>query len=131
MKVLLINAKFNGGGAERCARELFEYLPRWSGAFTELWVGSRDPELPRGVESMPRRGEGLLSGFDAFPFWADWRFLGSIKRLDGLKERDFDIVHLHNIYDGCGSLKALKRAYPNYFLDTKVFLNAVRRMTGV
>ncbi|MEO1998605.1 MAG: glycosyltransferase, partial [Planctomycetaceae bacterium] len=52
MRVLQLNARYDGGGAERCGRELFQYLPQ-AGVETDLWVCQRSPSTPPSVRTLP------------------------------------------------------------------------------
>jgi len=52
VRVLQLNARYQGGGAERCSRELFEYLPR-AGVATDLWICEHDRTAPPAVRTLP------------------------------------------------------------------------------
>ena len=69
MRVLLLNARYDGGGAERCGRELFQHLPQ-VGIETDLWVCQPSRATPPSVRSLPM-------------FWEDTctRSLSLIRRL--------------------------------------------------
>lgn len=59
MRVLIINARYHGGGAERCGRELFERLPQ-HGVTTDLWLCQHDPQAPHAVRQLPLKVSGLI-----------------------------------------------------------------------
>jgi glycosyltransferase involved in cell wall biosynthesis len=108
VRVLLINPRFRGGGAERCVRELFERLPA-SGVDAELWVKQRQSGDPHGVREMRRPWEYVFDGLELVSFWSDWRHRGAIRLLDAISPGDFDAVHLHVVHSGCASIHALRR----------------------
>lgn len=108
MRVLLISPTYEGGGAERCARELFEELPK-HGVQAELWVAHPPAKAVPNVHGMRKKWEYLFSFLDAFPHWTDGWHLGSIRRLDAVNPAHFDVVHFHNLHSGCVSIQAAYR----------------------
>lgn len=108
MRVLHLSLGYNSTGADRCARELFEELPRF-GVQTELWVGEYSRNLPPGVTYVPRPWERFLFPLEAFPDITDWRHRGSITKLKAINKDRFDVVHMHNVHSGWLSMKALKQ----------------------
>jgi len=108
MRVLLISLRYRGGGAERCARELFHRLPE-VGVEAEMWVADRSLDDPGGVRAMRYGWERTFDGLDAVPHWTDWRHRGSIQKLDAIRSGDFDLAHLHVIHSGCASIRAIRR----------------------
>jgi glycosyltransferase involved in cell wall biosynthesis len=107
MRVLLISLRYQSGGAERCARELFERLPG-RGVETAMWVATPpDAPVPH-VRSIRLPGERWLFPLNFLPTIADWRFFGSRRRLGRLSAGDFDVVHLHNIHGNWLSIQAVQ-----------------------
>ena len=64
MRVLQINKDYVGTGADRCARELFEELPRL-GIASALWVARRRAGEPRGVQGIQNPWERALAPLEA------------------------------------------------------------------
>jgi glycosyltransferase involved in cell wall biosynthesis len=108
MRVLLVSQRFHGGGAERCARELFEHLPS-VGVKTEMWVGEGARNLPQRVRVVRSAAERCLYPLALLPMINDWRHAGSRRCLDGIRPGDFDIVHVHNLHGHWLSIKAVGR----------------------
>lgn len=108
MRVLLLSQRFHGGGAERCARELFEALPS-VGLQTEMWVGEAEPGLPTDVRVLRSSVERCLYPMALLPCIGDWRHRGTRRALDGISGREFDVVHVHNLHGHWLSIKAVKR----------------------
>ena len=107
MRVLHLSLGYNSTGADRCARELFERLPKF-GVETAMWIGEYSRDLPPGVSYFPRPWERFLFPLEAFPDLTDWRHRGSIAKLPAISKDHFDLVHMHNIHSGWLSMKALK-----------------------
>lgn len=107
MKVLILSPRFNGGGAERAARELFQGLSN-RGIGAEMWVAVRDPEDPPEVRRIRFPGERWLYPLNYLPTPNDWRQFGSIWRLRQVPDR-FDMVHVHNAHGHWLSIRALRR----------------------
>jgi glycosyltransferase involved in cell wall biosynthesis len=108
MRVLLVSQQFHGGGAERCARELFEHLPS-VGVETEMWVGESDARLPERVRPVRSVVERCLYPLSLLPMINDWRHAGSRGCFDGIHAGDFDIVHMHNLHGHWLSIKAVNQ----------------------
>lgn len=108
MRVLLISPNYHGGGAERCARDLFDHLPS-VGVETEMWVAVRRPDDPPGVKCIRIPGERWGYPLNWLPTINDWRHVGSIRKLDAIRPGDFDVVHLHNIHGDWISIRAVQR----------------------
>ena len=109
MRVLLISPKYHGGGAERCARELFDGLPS-VGIDTTLFVARRAPDDPPNVVPVRLPGEKYLKAFELIlkrP--VDKRHLGSTIRLASVRPTQFDIVHMHNLHGGWVSTSAVQQ----------------------
>ena len=109
MRVLLISPKYHGGGAERCARELFDGLPS-VGIDTTLFVARRAPDDPPNVVPVRLPGEKYLRAFELIlkrPI--DGRHIGSTIRLGTIRPGQFDIVHLHNLHGGWVSSSAVQK----------------------
>src|SRR5690349_5387269 len=108
MKVLHISPFYAGGGAERCARDLFE-RERELGMQTTMWTAIRRETDPPEVKSLRFPGERYLLPLDYAFYYVDWRHIGSIWHLESIRRRDFDVVHVHNIHGNWFSISALKR----------------------
>ncbi|MCU1279962.1 MAG: hypothetical protein JWM53_3508 [bacterium] len=108
MRILHISPFYSGGGAERCARDLFE-RQKALGHDTQMWTAFRRETDPDGVRSLRLPGERYLQPLDYALFYVDWRHVGSMWHLDRLRRRDFDVVHVHNVHGGWISLGALAR----------------------
>src|SRR5437879_9287503 len=81
MRVLQLNIDYSGTGADRCARELYEELPKL-GVETAMWVSGRNPGTPPEVREIQFRWEKYFTPLEAFPDLTDWRHRGSIAALD-------------------------------------------------
>lgn len=108
MKILFISPRFRGGGAERCARELFEGM-RERGHTTEMWTAVPEENVPEGVHYVRTFAERLLYPVNYIDPVADWRHISTRRKLDAIQPGDFDVVHLHNIHGHWISIKALHR----------------------
>ena len=110
MKVLLINPYYQGGGAERCARDLFHQLPTQSHIETSMWVANKHPDHPTAVTGLRKRPEAYLDFLNHIvPTVTDWRHAGSKQKLDRVGPDQFDVVHLHNLHGNWVSVKAVGR----------------------
>jgi glycosyltransferase involved in cell wall biosynthesis len=107
MRVLQLNIDHSGTGADRCARELYEELPRL-GIETGMWVSARGPETPLEVRGIQFGWEKYLAPLEALPDLTDWRHRGSISALGSISSKDFDLVHIHNIHSGWISICAIR-----------------------
>ena len=143
MRVLQLNARYQGGGAERCSRELFENLPQ-VGVATDLWICEHDRSAPAAVRTLPmfwertcsaswrhlrqlrarrppRAAAAQLPGSAdrghalaaAATKWANQRHIGFRRQLARIQPGDFDVVHLHATYPGCAALASLSRLAEN------------------
>lgn len=108
MRVLILSQCLRGGGAERCARELFEYLPE-VGVETELWVGQADAQLPARAHVIRYGFERCFYPLALFPAVRDWSHFGSRRRLDSIQPGHFDVIHIHNLHGHWLSINAVKR----------------------
>jgi len=106
MRVLQINIHYRGTGADRCARELFQFLPGL-GIDSSMWVSDRVPGDDGAVRAIRSGWERHLFPLEAFPDLTDWRHRGSITALRGISTRSFDLIHLHNLHSGWISIRAL------------------------
>jgi glycosyltransferase involved in cell wall biosynthesis len=107
MRVLQLNIDYSGTGADRCARELYEELPKL-GVETAMWVSGRNPGTPPEVRGIQFRWEKYLTPLEAFPDLTDWRHRGSIAALRSISSKQFDLVHIHNVHSGWMSIRALR-----------------------
>ena len=107
MRVLQLNMHYTGNGADRCARELYEGLPAM-GIETAMWVSDRKPGDPPQVHAVRTPRERFLGPLEAFPDLTDWRHRGSIAHLASISQRNFDLVHIHNIHSGAFSIRAVQ-----------------------
>ena len=108
MRVLLLSQAYHGGGAERCARELFENLPS-VGVETELWLGQPAAGLPPRTRVIRSQAERCLYPLSLLPAINDWRHFGSRHAIDAIRPSDFDVVHIHNLHGHWISIRAVKR----------------------
>ena len=107
MRVLQLNIDHAGTGADRCARELYEELPKL-GVESALWVSGRTPGTPSGVRTIQFPWERYLAPLETFPDLTDWRHHGSIAALRPISSKEFDLVHIHNIHSGWISIWAVR-----------------------
>lgn len=107
MRVLQLNIQYRGTGADRCARELYEWLPT-VGLASEMWVADRKPGDPAGVRAIRPRRERALAPLETFPDLTDWRHFGCVAALRSLSQIDCDVVHIHNIHSGAFSIRAVQ-----------------------
>jgi glycosyltransferase involved in cell wall biosynthesis len=107
MRVLQLNIDHSGTGADRCARELYEDLPKLS-IETSMWIRNRSPETPPAVRGIQFRWEEYLAPLEAFPDFTDWRHRGSIGALRSISSKEFDLVHIHNVHSGWMSIRAVR-----------------------
>lgn len=106
MRALILSPALHGGGAERCARELFERLPA-RGVDARLWVGR--PATAPGVTTIRTRVERLLAPLERLHGPADGRHLGSRVALRLAPRLGYDVVHLNNLHGGWVSVRAVQR----------------------
>jgi glycosyltransferase involved in cell wall biosynthesis len=107
MRILQLNIDQLGTGADRCARELYEELPKL-GVESAMWVSGRAPGTPSGVRTIQFPWERYLAPLEAFPDLTDWRHRGSIAALRSISSKKFDLVHIHNIHSGWISIRAVR-----------------------
>jgi glycosyltransferase involved in cell wall biosynthesis len=108
VKLLLITPLLHGGGAERCARDLFERLPA-HGVQPTAFLAARRGEDPPTVRGLRLPGEKYLRALEWVAGPLDWRHLGSRRALDAVGSGDYDLVHAHNLHGGWLCLRALQR----------------------
>lgn len=108
MKILFISPRYRGGGAERCARELFLGM-RERGHTTEMWTAVPETDVPEGVQCVRPIAERLLFPVNYVDPIADWRHISTRRKLDAIQPGDFDVIHLHNIHGNWISIKGLHR----------------------
>lgn len=108
MKVLMINPRYRGGGADRCARELTSALGD-AGVTVDMRVGPKDPTYPPNVVGLRFGWEKYLRAIAWLKIDVDWRHIGSRRELNRIQPGDFDIVHLHNLFGGGISLHSVQR----------------------
>lgn len=114
LRVLTISTVYQGGGAERCARDLHHGLQA-RGAETRMFVAARRPEDPPSVLSLRTKMERAFVPLERRlrrPLL--WRHLGSRWRLGRIGKRQFDVLHLHNLQAG--------------YLDPRVIGRVARRI---
>ncbi|HVJ06286.1 MAG TPA: glycosyltransferase [Candidatus Saccharimonadales bacterium] len=107
MRVLQLNIHYSGSGADRCAHELYEDLPS-VGIQTAMWVSDRNPGDSPDVRALRFPWERWLLPLETFPDLTDWRHLGSIRSLQSISKKDFDLVHIHIIHSGWISIRAVR-----------------------
>lgn len=105
VKVLQISPRYDGGGAERYARQLFDDLPRL-GDHTTMWTAVEPRRAVDGVRSLRLRGERWGLPLDWLFYHTDWRHIGSRRALASITPDQFDIIHLHNLHGEWMSYKA-------------------------
>lgn len=99
MRVLYLNTKFQGGGAERVARQLYEGIGT-EGVDSFMLVGKEDESDPRYeiiYESLPRRRWNWVYGKLTSNARLDDRYAAK-KILNCIREHQIDLVHIHNIH---------------------------------
>jgi glycosyltransferase involved in cell wall biosynthesis len=107
MRVLLLNAKYCGGGAERTGRELLTAL-RENQIDATLLVGPKDASYPPGVCGIRLSWEKYLRIIQWVTLEVDWRHIGSIRTLGRINAGDYDLIHAHNLFGGWTSLQAVR-----------------------
>lgn len=107
MRVLQLNIDHSGTGADRCARELYEELPKLS-IETSMWVSGRNQATPPGVRGIQLPWEKYLAPLEVLPDLTDWRHRGSIAALRSISSKEFDLVHIHNVHSGWISIRAIR-----------------------
>jgi glycosyltransferase involved in cell wall biosynthesis len=101
LRVLIVSPSYDGGGAERCARELFQALvadPRVEPTLA-VRVGPRTPQP--GVVAIDTAVDRLLNHVTLLPGVHDWTRRAGARFLRSIKRQDFDVVHLHGVVH-CG-----------------------------
>src|SRR5436305_1751320 len=106
MRVLQLNMSYWGTGADRAARELYEHLPG-AGVESGMWVADPRPNDPPALRVLRPRWERALMPLEAVPDLTDWRHFGSSAALRTISDRDWDLVHIHNIHSGTFSIRAV------------------------
>lgn len=116
MRVLYLNTKFQGGGAERVARQLYEGIGA-EGVESHMLVGKEDESNPRFeiiYESLFRRRWNWIYGKLTSNARLDDRFAAK-KILSCVRENRIDLVHIHNIhgnYMGIRNVREIAAAVP-------------------
>ena len=116
MRVLYLNTKFQGGGAERVARQLYEGIGA-EGVESHMLVGKEDESDPRFeiiYESLFRRRWNWIYGKLTSNARLDDRFAAK-KILSCVRENRIDLVHIHNIhgnYMGIRNVRGIAAAVP-------------------
>jgi len=116
MRVLYLNTKFQGGGAERVARQLYEGIGA-EGVESHMLVGKEDESDPRYeiiYESLFRRRWNWIYGKLTSNARLDDRFAAK-KILSCVRENRIDLVHIHNIhgnYMGIRNVREIAAAVP-------------------
>ncbi len=108
MRIAYITPRYRGGGAERCARELFEQT-RAAGHGVRMLVARRAANDPDGVTAVRYPGEKYLRALEWVGLRTDRRYPGSVRALACLTPENVDVVHLHNLHEGWISVRAVKR----------------------
>lgn len=108
MRILILSQRYRAGGAERCARELFEGL-RERGHDVEMWTAAVEANTPPGVRCIRTSLERALFPVHFLDVVSDWRHIGSRRELDRIGPKDFDVVHLHNLHGYWLSIRAVQR----------------------
>jgi glycosyltransferase involved in cell wall biosynthesis len=108
MRIALISPVYRGGGAERCARELFEGL-RGAGEEVRMLVARRRGGEPAGVSAVRYPGEKYLRAIEGLGIYCDARHVGSIRALARLNRDNLDVAHFHNLHGGWLSVRAVGR----------------------
>src|SRR3954463_9635445 len=98
MKIAIVNSAYQGGGAERVARELFQWLAAHKEDVT-LYVARKKPDDPSGVRSLRFPWERCLNVVEPDGTLCDWRHIGSRLHLRRFPDR-FDLTHFHNLHGG-------------------------------
>ncbi|MEZ0264004.1 MAG: glycosyltransferase [Phycisphaerae bacterium] len=109
MRITYLSTLYRGGGAERCARELFESV-RAAGHETRMLVARPTPPMPAGVRPVRLPGEKYLRAACRLGLRAEWRHIGSALALRRVRPSDTDVLHLHNLHGGWMSIPAAARA---------------------
>lgn len=106
MKILHISPRFRAGGAERCARELFEYQIA-QGHDVQMYTAVPEQDTPKGIHCIRSLPERLGYPLNFLPTINDWRHIGSKIKLSCLTQKNFDVVHLHNLHGNWISIKSV------------------------
>lgn len=109
MRILLLNHGYQGGGAERCVRELHHGL-RQRGHDVQVWIANPQDNLPQDVHPITKPWEQKLLPLDMLADLTDWRHRGSIHALSKVTPDQFDLLHIHSVSGGWMSLNALSAA---------------------
>ena len=108
MRIAFITPRYRGGGAERCARELFEQT-RAAGHDARMLVARRTADDPARVTAVRFPGEKYLRALEWVGLGNDGRHLGSIRALARVTPHNVDVAHLHNLHGGWMSIRAVQR----------------------
>lgn len=101
LRVLIVSPAFDGGGAERCARELFQTLAADPAVDPTIVVrgGPRSPQP--GAITLDSAVDRVLNHATLLPGVHDWTRRSGARFLRSIKREDFDLVHLHGVVH-CG-----------------------------
>lgn len=101
LRVLIVSPAFDGGGAERCARELFQTLAA-DPAVDPTLVVRGGPQSPQpDVITLDSAVDRVLNHVTLLPGVHDWTRRSGARFLRSIKQEDFDVVHLHGVVH-CG-----------------------------
>lgn len=111
MRVLIVNTYYQGGGAERAARQLYEKLPEY-GIDAFFFAGRYQDNLPQDICVAYRTfAERILS----FLFGMAMRnqrlhsFIATKRIINYIQEKKIDVVHLNNIHSNFLGLRDISR----------------------
>ncbi len=105
MRIAYVSTLYRGGGAERCARELFE-TARAAGHAVRMYVSKRRGEEPDGVIGVRGAWEKYLKILNKAGMLAEWRHRGSATALARIRPDNCDVAHFHNLHGGWMSISA-------------------------
>ncbi|MEI8196302.1 MAG: glycosyltransferase [Phycisphaerae bacterium] len=106
LRILLLSQAFQGGGAERAARELFVHLSQRGHAVTML-VARDAPDDPAGVVASHNRLERWCTPLRKLLPACNLFHSGSNRCLAAITQTNVDVVHIHAISQGWLSIPAV------------------------
>ena len=101
LRVLIVSPAYDGGGAERCARELFQALVADPRVEPTLAVRAAPRSPQPGVVAIDTTVDRVLNHVTLLPGVHDWTRRAGARFLRSIKQEDFDVVHLHGVVH-CG-----------------------------